>query len=153
MGYGVDPLYLDSFQTYRYNNWTYAVYTDVGTSAVVAGNYSLVYTDTLGENWQTKPIDIAASCKDVVLALEDIPNDVIPLNSVECFKHPTDFHPGQAATTYEPISTAHFDMHAKYTIAFPENPGQTSQLSIKTKLDGARDTLYSTTESSNTLHT
>jgi hypothetical protein len=151
--YGVDPLYLDSFQTYRYSNWTYAVYTDVGTSAVVVGNYSLVYTDTTGETWQTKPIDIAASCKDVVLALEDIPNDVIPLDTVECFKHVTDFVPGQAATTYEPVSTAHYDMHAKYTIALPANPGLTSNLAIKTKLDGARDTLYSTAETTNTLTT
>jgi len=41
-------------------------------------------------------------------------------------------------------------MHSKYTIAFPSNPGATS-LTIDTKLDGSRDTLYTTTESTNTL--
>jgi len=150
--YGVDPLYLDSFQTYRYNNWTYAVYTTDST-AVVVGNYSLVYTDTYGEDWQTAPIDIAASCSDVVKALEQIPNNVIPAGSVECFKWVTDFVPGQSSLTYEPVSTAHYKKHAKFTIAFPENPGKTAQLGINTKLDGNRDTLYTTTEAANTLRT
>lgn len=147
--YGVDPLYLDSFQTYRYNNWTYAVYTSA--SSTVTGNYSLVYTDAVGENWETIPIDIGARCVEVVHALEGIPNNVIPLGSVECFKWADDFVPGTTAV-YEPVTTDHLELHAKFSVAFPSNPGATAQLAIKTKLDGARDTLYSD-EGSNTLIT
>lgn len=149
--YGVDPLYLDSFQTYRYSNWTYALYTTNGHSAVVHGNYSLVFTDTTGESWQTAAIDVAATCADVVAALEGIPNDVIPSGSVECQKWAADTMPVTSA--YEPVSTAHLDMHAKFTIAFPENPGLTKQLEINTKLDGTRDTLYTTNDSPYSLTT
>jgi len=138
--YGADPLYLDSFQTIRYSNWTYSIVTDPTGSPTVTGNYSLVYSDTTGEDWQTAPIDIAATCTDVIQALEELPNDVIPGGTVECLKHTADTVEG--ASVYEPVDTSHLLMHAKFSIAFPSNPGKSAALTVKTKLDGNRDTLY-----------
>lgn len=149
--YGADPLYLDSFQTIRYSNWTYSIVTDPSLNPTVTGNYSLVFTDADGEDWETEAIDIAATCADVVAAFERIPNNVIPPNTVECLKHTRDTVEGThpAVAYYEPVDTSNFLLHAKYTIAFPANPGHHAPLSINTKLDGNRDTLYTDVSTGN----
>ena len=145
--FGADPLYQDSFQTIRYSNWTYAIVTDSAVTAVI-GNYSLVFTDTTGEDWQTAAIDIAATCADVITALEEIPNDVVPVGTVECLEATNEFVEG-TSTVYEPVDVSHLEVHAKFSIAFPSNPGNTASLSVNTKLNGNRDTLYSTGAASN----
>jgi hypothetical protein len=82
---GTDPLYFDSGSTMRYANWTYQFVT---TSAVtIEGNYSIIFFDAHGEDWHTDPIDWDADCATVVWALEHLPNSVVPLGSVRCYKH------------------------------------------------------------------
>ena len=44
---------------------------------------------------------------------------------------------------YVPVNTQAYTMWAKFTIAFPGNPGGNMQLNINTNLDGNRATLYS----------
>jgi hypothetical protein len=56
----------------------------------IHGNYSLIFTDIHGEDWQTEPIDIDANCGVIQDRLESLPNDVIPTGSVLCFKHDAD---------------------------------------------------------------
>lgn len=146
--YGADPLYQDSFQTIRYSNWTYSIYTTA--AATVTGNYSLVFSDSGGEDWSTKPIDYAASCANVVAALERIPNDVIPASSVLCTKWAADTL-YDTGSVYEPVDTSATTMHAKYTLAFPSNPGMLNNLQINTHLDGSRTTLF-TDEATSTLN-
>jgi len=158
--YGTDPLYLDGPQNVRYSNWTLFFYTHA--TACLTGNYSLVFTDSYGEDWQTVPIDAHATCDDIQDALESLPNNAVPAGSVRCFKSQATSYttqpngckqtstPGQDVLYTEPIYDAGMKIHSKYTIAFPSNPGKLPQISVNKFLDGKRPTLY-TDESVSTL--
>jgi len=154
--FGADPLYLDNHQTIRYSNWTYTIYT-TANSVTVTGNYSLVFTDATGEDWATGPIDIAATCPDVVAAIEAIPNNVFESGATVCQVHgtphtsATDYY-DLAGTVYAPFSTSTIYRHSKYTIAFPSNPGYMETMRVNINLDGNRPTLY-TDETTSTLGT
>lgn len=133
--YGVDPLYSDNNATIRYSNWTFGFYTT--TTTVVTGNYSLIFYDAYGEDWQTDPIPITANCDTLTDIIESLPNDVIPAGSVRCY---------QATITTlvspSPIVDSNVQVVAQYTIAFPKNPGKLPQIDINPYLDGTRSTLY-----------
>jgi len=153
---GTDPLYFDNNATLRYSNFTYQIYESIngGSPGTVTGNYSLIFYDAYGEDWQTKPIDIDATCDTITMALEELPNDVIPKDSVRCFKS---FFAGGSAGTFgqdaaliEPIRDVLMYVRAKYTLAFPNNPGKLRQIGINKYLDGTRATLY-TDETTSTL--
>jgi len=130
--FGPDPLYYDDFQNIRYANFTYDFYTTA--SAAVSGNYSIIFTDHSGQEWQTEAISINADCDAVTDALEAIPNKVIAEDSVNCY---------QFAVTG--------NTHAKYTVSFPNNAGNITEISINKYLDGARPTLYTDETSTSTL--
>lgn len=83
---GADPLYYDDFQNVRHANFTVQFYI-MNDNAEIYGNYSIVFTDVYGEDWQTDPIDIDANCGVIQSRLESLPNDVIPKGSVLCQKH------------------------------------------------------------------
>merc|ERR1712000_164218 len=151
--YGADPLYQDSFQTIRFSNWTYEIYT-TSSSAVVTGNYSLVFTDSFGEDWSTAPIAIdTANCTTVIAALEGIPNNVIPADTVQCHKWAAEsvFNDATAFEPFEPSEHVQtVTMTTKYSLAFPANPGMLKDMQINTHLDGSRTTLF-TDEATSTL--
>lgn len=149
--FGADPLYYDDEQNIRFSNFTYHFYT-TAADVTLTGNYSLTFFDAYGENWQTAPLDWNATCETVTAALEDLPNNAIPVNSVRCFKSDAtnDGHTDGQDSTVEPIYDANMYVHSKYTLAFPENPGKLSQIVINKYLDGTRPTLYSD-ESTSTL--
>lgn len=88
---GVDPLYVDDYQNARHANYTLQFYI-MNDDAEIYGNYSLVFTDVYGEDWQTEPIDIDANCATIQDRLESIPNDVIPYGSVKCYKSEETLH-------------------------------------------------------------
>jgi len=144
--YNVDPMYKDNNATIRYSNWTYFIYTQSAT-ATVYGNYSLVFTDAHGMKWKTEPIDIDATCGTIATALESLPNNVIPVNSVRCFEYPL----VSGASSVEPVSESSVKIWSKYTIAFPKNAGRLPQLSLDTHLDGSRPTLYSNEVAADTI--
>mmetsp|Transcript_34320 Transcript_34320/g.94605 ORF Transcript_34320/g.94605 Transcript_34320/m.94605 type:complete len:733 (-) Transcript_34320:67-2265(-) len=149
--YGADPLYYDDAQNIRYSNWTYQFYTKT-QDAVLTGNYSLIFYDAHGEDWQTTALPWNATCEVVTKALEELPNDVIPAGSVRCFKSHKAIDaskPGQEAGV-DPIVDTNMYLFSKYTIAFPENPGRLKQIEINKFLDGARPTLF-TDETTSTL--
>lgn len=136
--WGTDPLYYDSGSVARYSNWTYQFYTVPGTPDLT-GNYSIIFYDAHGEDWQTAPIDIGATCVDVVAALEGLPNDVIPSGSVRCSKEDTPTDPLLSPIT----DVAAMKVEVRYTVAFPGNPGKLKQIEITKYLDGTRPTLVS----------
>jgi hypothetical protein len=148
--YGVDPLYMDNNATIRYSNWTYFIFTQTST-ATVYGNYSLVYTDAHGMKWKTDPIDIAATCATVASALEGLPNNVIPVNSVRCYQFPLTAGTYSQVAGVDPVVDSSVYIKAKYTVAFPENAGRLPQLSLETHLDGSRPTLYSDEVAANSI--
>jgi hypothetical protein len=82
-----------------------------------------------------------ASCKAVTRALENLPNHVIPSESVRCLLFP-DYN----AIDPEDDPT-HLPDHpfygVKYTLVFTKNPGKLKELELNFHLDGKRATLYS----------
>jgi hypothetical protein len=154
--YGVDPLYMDNNATTRYSNFTYQFYYQYGgtTDYALNGNYSIIFYDSYGEDWETDPIDWDAPCDTITTTLESIPNGVIPKGSVRCYKH-------QKSGLYVPVpsddpitdvadGSKTMKIYNKYVLAFPENPGKLPQFRINKYLDGTRATLY-TSEPTSTL--
>jgi hypothetical protein len=141
--YGTDPLYHDDFQNTRFANFTLQFYM-TSADEEAHGNYSLVFTDRHGEDWQTDPIDINAPCSILQERLESLPNNVIPTGSVLCSRAQEDQHqvlsdtntgqaaPGVTADTLDGTVTAQdgniYDTEmliiARYILAFPGNPGE-----------------------------
>lgn len=188
--FGADPLYYDDFANVRYANFSYQIYSSVGVISgslikgqsrvgtnFIEGNYSLVFVDHTGEDWETGPIDIAANCDDVTRALESLPNNVIPTGSVRCFQDNNMDIPDVATglnwwdlckrgvcvgglnkLAYQwDLTRQNFVLpvtgynHPKFTIAFPANPGKIQQIRINKYLDGLRPTLYTREGTSNGL--
>jgi len=169
--FGVDPLYYDDEQNTRIANWTIQFYTQLAgaaravTNQVVIGNYSLVFYDSMGEDWETGPIDIFARCDQVTDALEALPNNVVPRNSVLCYNQaagtglsdsanggmkPYDSGNSGATTLFDYTTGAYpfayeaeLTIHNRYTLAFTENPGRLRQIEVNKYLDGTRPTLFS----------
>lgn len=147
--FGFDPLHNDGYATQRHANWTYVIYTR--STAQVFGNYSIVFYDAHGEDWQTDPIDISATCADVITALESLPNDVIPSGSVHCFADTTTYLPMSDETSLGTIFDGNIKIKARYTLTFPQNPGKLQQIELNKFLDGNRPTLYTDESSASTL--
>lgn len=94
--HGVDPLYLDDAATAKVGIYDFAVLSTgtnftngFSTSTTVnpgsnAGEWAIRFFDSFGEDWLTTAIPSHATCDQVTSALESIPNNVIPANSVEC---------------------------------------------------------------------
>lgn len=154
---GADPLYYDDFANVRFANWTVQFYTQSSTEYVY-GNYSFVFTDSNGEDWQTDPIDINANCNAVTTAFESLPNNVVPEGTVLCFKSELPMHNRQAylndgvpspydssvkgQQTTDTIYDSNFYIVNRLTLAFPANPGKLAPLKVNAYLDGSRPTLY-----------
>lgn len=154
---GVDPLYVDGFANTRYSNWTIQFFTR-NQAEYVYGNYSIIFYDEKGEDWQTVPIDINANCMAITEALEGIPNGVINAGSVRCQKSELPLHnslsqgsgdgtyvdsnSGQLGATVESIFDGSIFIVTKFIIAFPMNPGYLKPPKINRYLDGSRPTLY-----------
>jgi len=89
--HGIDPLYFDDSATVKYSIYNFATlstgtaFTD-GTPAAAAntGKWAIRFYDAHGEDWLTQPIKAAATCADVITALEGLPNDVIPKGQTIC---------------------------------------------------------------------
>lgn len=177
--YGFDPLYYDDEHTVHYSNFTFAILNQ-GSAATYTGTFSLKFYDVYGEDWETAPINInqvndgssattSAACTVIIKALEDIPNDVIPDNSVLCHMTTDQNEPfvlaangvstdvGSNDQAWEPITakdpnTLALAIETKFTLAFPGNPGYLKQPEFNLYLDGDRPTLW-TSEAASTLTT
>jgi hypothetical protein len=160
---GPDPLYHDDAANIRVTNYTIQFYITAALPKKIIGNYSIVFFDSYGEDWQTIPIDINADCNVIIAALEGIPNGVIPTNSVKCFRadatnSPTASPPYVYLDNEVPLLTtasgtivdAVSNVQTRYTVAFTKNYGRLKQPEINIYLDGTRPTLY-TDETGSTL--
>lgn len=89
--YGIDPLYLDDTATVKYSIFDFAVLTTATTIDFTDGTplsgvayFAIRFYDASGEDWLTQPIKSGASCAEVIEALEDLPNNVIPSGQTWC---------------------------------------------------------------------
>ena len=144
---GVDPLYRDNYNTVRYSNFTYQIYTSRPKRTIV-GYYSIIFYDYQGKDWHTERISVSASCLDVIDALETLPNNVIPRNTVRCYKNPWSSRSnGQPASILTdptlPIYDIEMTIKVKFTIVFTGNPGYLKTPKINFYLSGEKPSLYS----------
>lgn len=118
--YGVDPLYLDDSATIKYSTYNFAVVTTAATADFTDGMddpgdgyFAIRFYDMHGEDWLTAPIREDASCADVINALNDLPNDVIPaMTTSHCTKVT-----GTAAKPLDPSSAWNGAVDNYYTPA------------------------------------
>jgi hypothetical protein len=161
--YGADPLYYDDQRNVRAPTFTYQLNSAPANTnhQAAVGNYSIVFFDRSGEDWQTGPIDSKGTCTDVINALEALPNKVVPPGSVLCFQHATEAGTEIAvvkddsipvpATAYDGLNFgSNFKAYTKFTISFTGNPGKLKQPQLNIYLDGSRPTL-TTLEPTSTL--
>ena len=158
--YGADPLYYDDQRNVRAPTFTYQ-FNSANTAAnggTISGNYSIVFYDRTGEDWETSPIQVSGTCVDVINALEALPNKVVPPGSVLCYQHVAAAGAEDAialdkpvpATTYTANFGGNFKPYTKFTISFTGNPGKLKQPQLNIYLDGSRPTL-STAEATSTM--
>lgn len=166
--FGADPLYYDDMTNIRYSNFTVQIYTVGDEEVVVSGNYSIIFTDHYGEDWETGPIDNKANCKAVIAALEALPNAVIPPGTLRCLNIGLKYDSEEEVPDYSGyvdsenndnsgVSQSFYDgngedmiLHNRYIISFPGNVGRLSPIRINKYLDGTRPTMY-TNELESTL--
>lgn len=116
---GVDPLYLDDAATIKYSIWDFAVLSTKSNVTSLSqlftngefetrpGYWAIRFYDSYGEDWLTEPIVAGATCTQVVAALENIPNDVIPKGTVKCTQ--TSFINGTENTFTESPNKIYYD--------------------------------------------
>jgi len=116
------------------------------------GHWAIRFYDVFGEDWLTRPIPEGASCDEVVMALESLPNNAIPMDSVYCTLISTKEDTGQSTGAGDFLnddsvwsSTVDAQTHGKHsqkiniTAAFWDIQGNTFANEIKT-LQSAKDT-------------
>jgi len=93
---GIDPLYLDDSSTVKYSVYNFATLSTATTGVLFTdglyastsegGSWAIRFFDSHGEDWVTRAIPASATCAEVQAALEALPNDVIPVNSIFCHR-------------------------------------------------------------------
>jgi len=122
--YGVDPLFIDDEANSRYAQ--YDIIMD-GGAAVPSGTYAIVFYDVFGENWETEAITVSSDpCDDIIAALEGLPNNAIPTDSVTC--------------TFAAATNVYTT-----NLQFMGNPGYLMPISINEHLSGGTATLTTST--------
>jgi hypothetical protein len=173
--YDIDQLYLDDTSTVKYATWDFAVVHKVADASEAAsfhngmhdsstGYWAIRFYDMHGEDWLTAPIPARASCAEVIDALNNLPNDVIPtMSSSLCTKisadtglDTTNWANLNVSTSSVPTNSDRRDINPRiqfsddptdfyagdvYRIQFHNNPGKLREPEIETFLDGGRSTL------------
>jgi len=159
--YGADPLYYDDQRNVRAPTFTYQ-FNSASSGSTISGNYSIVFYDRTGEDWETRPIQVSgtsSTCVDVINALEALPNKVVPPGSVLCYQHAAAAGTESSVSADKPVpATSYtglnlgddFKAFTKFTISFTGNPGKLKQPQLNIYLDGSRPTL-STAEPTSTM--
>jgi len=130
--HGVDPLYLDDASTAKVGIYDFGVLTTgtqfsdgMSASGNSNGEWAIRFFDSFGEDWLTTAIPAWATCAQVTAALEGLPNEAIPVGSLEC--HRTEYTSATNAlswTTTDTVQThtytLYYKMAAWNAIANPE---------------------------------
>lgn len=160
---GVDPLYLDDAATVKYSIFDFATlssspavfstttyFTD-GQSEPNNGKWAIKFYDSFGEDWITESIDAGATCAEVITALENIPNDVIPKDSLYCTRTQytndlsNEYTENHAQYDAQHDSTTTHPFRLSYKMAFWDsevglNKDELSPYAVTTNYTGSNDT-------------
>lgn len=87
---GVDPLYYDDISTIQYPFFFFVVMTtspvyDITDGHGGPGFFNLIVHDKFGQPYHTRTIFNRPSCLDLISALEEIPNGIIPRGTAKCY--------------------------------------------------------------------
>lgn len=130
--YGVDPLYIDDpYISIRAPTARVQIKNDKRAAGAefggqyLAGTYAIKFYDVFGEDYETTPLLVNSSCQEIVTALENLPNGVIPYGTTECTQE----------IQYS-LDTMSFDLE------FHGTPGDLLPIGINMFLDGSRSSVY-----------
>jgi len=150
---GVDPLYLDDSSTVKYPIFDFATLTtaatadfDDGHPTQGAGYWAIRFFDHTGEDWVTSPIIAGANCDQVVAALEGLPNEVIPADSLKCTITSKDN--ADQGSEFTGSDGQHSDYYIAYRMSLWE-----SYIYEHTYISGTSDPLSKNTELGNNIFT
>lgn len=93
-GYGLDPLYSDDTSAIKYSVFNFGFLTTSDTidffldsaHKTSPGRWSIKFYDVFEEDWITEDLPSGATCTEVVKALENLPNNVIPKDGLVCYR-------------------------------------------------------------------
>ena len=119
----------------------------------ISGTYAIKFYDVFGEDYQTAPLAAAADCSAVVTALEELPNSVIPANSVRCNTVFDETLAAAAPANTVRCNTVFGKCTVAYDLLFEENPGDLKPIEINAHLDGTRPTVFVSDGNSTTVGT
>jgi hypothetical protein len=125
----IDPLYFDDTSTTKTAVFDFAI---LSTSSDLSGfkngmvdsstgKWAIVFYDLFGQKWQTKPLLAGASCDEVLAALNELPNDVVPpMSSSHCtLTSKTNANPLTTADSWDSIDNMYdASRPIKYKMAF-----------------------------------
>jgi hypothetical protein len=115
---GVDPLFFDDVQTIQYPFFFFSFMTTAPTfdlTSGVNGNpayFNIIVFDTYGEPYSTRTIQLPTTCEELINAVEEIPNGVVPKGYTRCYHN--DFMQQDAVTstfinvTYQGLYRSYF---------------------------------------------
>jgi len=141
--YGVDPLYYTSPEiSARYANWSIVI-AHANMSTSIQGTFTLTFYDVYDEDYTTRPLPYDASCREMIEAIEGLPNHYVRAGSVKCLK----FEDYAADTPDEPFRNYLRGPRygVKYTVVMPSVVGKTKQphVNVHDQESGKRQTLQS----------
>ena len=87
--YDLDPLYLDDVTPMQYGRYYLPLLTTASDATFSdgtgqPGTYNIAYYDLLGKPYYTSPLSHSSDCNDIVAALENLPNRLIPKGLTYC---------------------------------------------------------------------
>lgn len=127
--HGLDPLYLDDIGTVQIPSFFVGIFStsqsfdlSASFSEPGTGYFRMRIFDEFGESWLTRPIQVRASCAQLVDALENIPHRAIPSGRTVCFKssftetNPLNPNTGDFTISYEGLYKQYFSGTKTYDL-------------------------------------
>lgn len=140
---GLDPQYFTSPEvSARYANWSIVI-AHATNAHEIEGTFTVTFYDVYGEDLTTRPITYDAPCREVIEAIEGLPNHYARAGTVKCLK----FDDYSTDAPDEPFQNAARGMRygIKYTVVLPTVVGKTKQphVNIVNQDSGSRATIQS----------
>jgi hypothetical protein len=142
--YGLDPLYLDDVSTVQYPFFFFAIMTTSSTYDIKdgypsgnAGKFSLKIYDVHGNPYYTRSISTPATCSDIIQALEELPNKVVPIGYTKCFSASFNRLNPLNVSIYSNFSVKYHNLYRHYFTGIREYELQSKPAAISAGYDAS----------------